>query len=315
VRSIVPWSILRRAALAALLVAVSPRVARAQEPDPAKVEIKVQKVARTVYLLEGAGGNIGVSVGDDGIVVVDDQFAPLAPKIQAALRGITDKPVRFVINTHWHFDHVGGNAYFQRQGPVLAHENVRRRMEAGGALLDGSVKVPPAAREALPIVTFDGRASVHLNGEEIRAVHLPSGHTDGDAVVFFTRSNVVHMGDDFVTYGFPFIDLDSGGSARGLIAAVKTVIAAVPPDARVIPGHGRLSTAADLPPFVAMLEEAVARVQKGIDTGKSADQLVKENVLAGYEKWSSKFVTTEKFTRTLYDDLTGRRPGKFQPHN
>jgi cyclase len=287
----------------------------AQERDFSQVEIKVHQVQGTVYMLEGAGGNIGVSVGADGIVIVDDQFAPLAPKIQAALRGITDRPVRFVINTHWHSDHVGGNGYFQQQGPVLAHENVRRRMERGGALLGGQRKVPAAPREALPVITFNDRASLHLNGEEIRALHYPGGHTDGDAVIFFTRSKVVHMGDDFVTYGFPFIDVDSGGSVKGMIAAVRNVMATVPGDAKVIPGHGKISTVADLGAFAAMLEEAAARVQKGIQAGKTAEQLRGEKVLAGYEKWSGDFVTTDKFIDTLYLDLTGKKPGRIEKHN
>jgi cyclase len=290
-------------------------VAAAQQQDFSKVQIKVTKVAGSVYMLEGAGGNIGVSVGEDGIVVVDDQYAPLADKIQAALRQITDKPVRFVINTHWHFDHTGGNAYFQKQGPIIAQENVRQRMQKGGVLLGTEVK--PAAKEALPIITFNDRATVHLNGEDIRAIHFPHGHTDGDAVIFFPQSNVVHMGDDFVTYGFPFIDLESGGSTRGMIAAVEKVMATVPPDAKVIPGHGPLSTVADMKPYVAMLKDTMARVQKGIDQGKTLDQLKQEKVLAGYESWGGegKFITTDKFIEMLYNDLKGNKSGEFVKHN
>ncbi|MGB9105933.1 MAG: MBL fold metallo-hydrolase [Terriglobales bacterium] len=290
-------------------------VAAAQQTDFSKVQIKVTKVAGSVYMLEGAGGNIGVSVGEDGIVIVDDQYAPLAEKIQAALRRITDKPVRFVINTHWHFDHTGGNAYFQKQGPIIAQENVRERMKKGANLLGTEVK--PAAKEALPIITFNDRATVHLNGEDIRAIHFPHGHTDGDAVIFFPQSNVVHMGDDFVTYGFPFIDLESGGSARGMIAAVEKVIAMVPADAKVIPGHGALSTVADMKPYVAMLKDTMARVQNGIDRGKTLEQLKQERVLAGYESWGGegKFITTDKFIETLYNDLKGNKTGEFVKHN
>jgi len=287
----------------------------AQQRDFSKVEIKVQKVAGSVYMLTGAGGNIGVSVGDDGIVVVDDQYAPLAPKIEAALKGITDKPVRFVINTHWHSDHVGGNAYFQKQGPVIAHENVRKRMESGGVLMGGQMKVEPAAKDALPIITFNDRATVFLNGEEIRAIYFPNGHTDGDCVIFFTKSNVVHMGDDFVTYGFPFIDLDSGGSSKGMIAAVEKVSATVSPDTRIIPGHGPVSTVADMKPYLEMLKDTRARVEKGIQQGKTLDQLKQEKVLAGYEKYSGDFVNTDKFIETLYNDLTGKKPGEIIKHN
>ena len=283
--------------------------------DFSKVEIKVQKVGGTVYMLTGAGGNIGASVGEDGIVIVDDQYAPLADKIQAALKGITDKPVRFVINTHWHGDHTGGNAYFSRQGTIIAQENVRERLKNGGKVLGNDIK--PAAREVLPIITFNDRASVHLNGEDIKAIHFPHGHTDGDSVIFFTQSNIIHMGDDFVTYGFPFIDLESGGSAAGMIGACEKVLATVQPDVKVIPGHGPLSTVADLKPFVAMLKDAVARVQKGIQQGKTADQLKQEKVLAGYESWGGegKFVTTDKFIDTLYNDLTGKKTGELIKHN
>ncbi len=297
-----------------LLLLAAPAV-RAQQPDFSKVEIKVTRVAGSVYMLQGAGGNIGVSVGDDGIVIVDDQFAPLADKIQAALKGITDKPVRFVINTHWHFDHTGGNGYFAKQGTIIAQDRVRERLLTGGTIL--GTKVKAAEPGELPIITFNDRLSVHLNGEDIRAIHFPHGHTDGDSVVFFTESNVVHMGDDFVTYGFPFIDLESGGSVRGMIAACEAVMASVRPDAKVIPGHGTLSTVADLKPYVAMLKEATARIEKGIREGKSAEELKKENVLAGYESWGGpgKFITTDKFIDTLYADLTGKKTGEFIPHN
>jgi len=297
----------------AILVALAGSCALAQQPDFEKVQVKVTHVAGTVYMLEGAGGNIGASVGDDGIVIIDDQFAPLAEKIRAALKGITDKPVRFVINTHWHFDHTGGNAYFQKQGPIIAHDNVRERLKSGGKILDIDVK--PAPVEALPIITFANDVTVHLNGEDIRAIHFPHGHTDGDAVIFFPKSNVVHMGDDYVTYGFPFIDLASGGSARGMIAACEKVIESVPADAKIIPGHGPLSTVADLKPYVAMLKEASARIAAGIKAGKSAQELKDEKVLAGYEKWNGSFVTTDKFIETLYDDLSGGKGAGFVKHN
>ncbi len=287
----------------------------AQQQDFSKVEIKVTRVAGSIYMLQGAGGNIGVSVGDDGIVIVDDQFAPLAERIQAALKGITDKPVRFVINTHWHFDHTGGNGYFAKQGTIIAQDRVRERLLTGGTIL--GTKVKAADPHELPIITFNDRLSVHLNGEDIRAVHFPHGHTDGDSVIFITESNVVHMGDDFVTYGFPFIDLESGGSVRGMIAACEKVLATVAPDVKVIPGHGKLSTVADLKPYVSMLEDAKARIEAGIKAGKTVQQLKDEKVLAGYESWGGegKFVTTDKFIETLYADLTGKKSGEFVKHN
>lgn len=286
--------------------------ASAQDDRFAKVEIKVHPVTGSVYMLEGAGGNIGVSVGEDGIVIVDDQFAPLAPKIKAALKGISDKPVRFVINTHWHGDHTGGNGQFGTDSTIIAQENVRERMMVGSKLPMRDVK--PAPKEALPIITFNDRASVHLNGEDIKAIHFAAGHTDGDSIIYFTKSNVIHMGDDFVTYGFPFVDLESGGSVEGITAAVEKVIANAPPDAKIIPGHGALSTVADMKPYVLMLKETFAKVQAGVKQGKTLDQLKQEKVLAGYEKWSGDFISTDKWIETIYHDLTDKK-GEYVKHN
>jgi cyclase len=300
------------AVAAAFLGAPAPSLA--QQQDFSKVEIKVQKVAGTVYLLQGAGGNIGVSVGEDGIVVVDDQFAPLAERIQAALRGITDKPVRFVLNTHWHGDHVGGNAYFGQRSTIIAHDNVRKRMAEGGTVL-GS-RIAPYPKGALPILTFEHDATVHLNGEDIRALHVAAGHTDGDAIVYFPRSNVVHMGDDFVTYGFPFIDLESGGSVKGMIESVETAIARLPPDVKVIPGHGDLATLDDVRKFTRMLRETSQIVEKGIAAGKTLEELEREKVLAAYDGFSGRFVSTDRFLETLYADLSGKKTsGGFLKHN
>jgi cyclase len=301
-----------RRALTVLLLFATPIVLFAQDDRFAKVEIKVHPVAGSVYMLEGAGGNIGVSVGEDGIVIVDDQFAPLAPKIKAALKGISDKPVRFVINTHWHGDHVGGNAQFGADSTIIAQENVRERMMVGSKPPMRDVK--PYPKEALPIITFNDRATVHLNGEDIKAIHFAAGHTDGDSIIYFTKSNVIHMGDDFVTYGFPFVDLESGGSVEGMIVAVEKVIATAPPNAKVIPGHGKLSTVEDMKPYVQMLKETFAKVQAGMKQGKTLDQLKQEKVLAGYEKWNGDFISTDKWIETIYHDLTDKK-GEYVKHN
>jgi cyclase len=279
--------------------------ALAQGQDFSKVEIKATKVAGSVYMLEGAGGNIGVSVGEDGILLVDDQFAPLAPKIQAALKNITDKPVKFVLNTHWHGDHTGGNEQFGASASIIAHENVRKRLASEGAGRDGQ-KRPAAPKGALPIITFDDRLTVHLNGEDIRAIHYPKGHTDGDAIIFFPKSNVVHMGDDFFSGRFPFIDLQSGGSVRGLIANLEKVIPEIPAGAKLIPGHGPISSVDDLKAFLSMLKETTALVQAGIKAGKSLEQLNKEKALGKYDKWSWEFIKTDRFTEILYNDLTAK---------
>ncbi len=287
--------------------------AAAEQQDFSNVQIKVTKVAGTVYMLEGAGGNIGVSVGEDGIVLVDDQFAPLAPKIKEALKGITDKPLRFVLNTHWHGDHTGGNAQFAAEAPIIAQENVRKRLKKGAASVAGR-SVPPAPKEALPVVTFNDRASVHLNGEDIRAIHFPSGHTDGDSVIFFTQSNVVHMGDDFFSGRFPFIDLNSGGSVRGYTAAVEKILSQLPADTKIIPGHGPLSGPAELRAFANMLRETTAAVEKGIKAGKSLDQLKQEKVLQPWSKWAWEFISLDRFTEILYNDLSGEKTGRWNPH-
>ena len=290
----------------------------AQNQDFSKVQIKVTKVAGNIYMLEGAGGNIGASVGEDGIVVVDDQYAPLADRIQAALKGITDKPVRFIINTHYHEDHTGGNSYFQKQAPIIAHDNVRKRLESGGVLGNGGsvhMEAKPAPKDALPIVTFDHDVTVHLNGEDIRALYFPAGHTDGDSVIFFSKSNVVHMGDDFVTYGFPFIDVDSGGSIDGMIDGVEKVIAQVPADVKIIPGHGPISNVTDVRAYLDMLKGTREVVAKAIKEGQSLDQMKQAKLLEPWKKYSGSFINSDAFLETLYNSLTGQKNGKFIRHN
>jgi cyclase len=286
----------------AVAVLVIPIVSFAQQ-DFSKVEIKVQKVAGSVYMLQGSGGNIGVSAGEDGIVIVDDQYAPLAPKIQAALKGIADKPLRFVLNTHWHGDHTGGNPVFSQLAPIIAQENVRKRLAAGRK--GPGPEIPPQPANVLPVITFEDRVSVHLNGEDIEAIHFPKGHTDGDSVIFFPKSNVLHMGDDFVTYGFPFVDLNSGGSVRGMIEALKKVVTLVPQDVKVIPGHGPLSTLEDVRAFTKMVEDTFNLVDDQVKQGKSADEIKKANVLAAYSKYSGDFVNTDRWIDTIYTDVKG----------
>ncbi len=306
------------AALAALLF--FPLSGRAQDQDFSKVEIKVTKVSGNIYMLEGAGGNIAASVGEDGIVIVDDEFAPLAEKIAAALKnlGITDKPVRFVLNTHYHGDHTGSNANFAQGGSTLiAQDNVRKRLESGGeAGNGGSVKMQnkPAEKAALPIITFEHDVTVHLNGEDIRALHFPAGHTDGDAIIYFPKNNVVHMGDDFVRYGFPFIDVSAGGSVQGMIAACEKSIAQLPADVKIIPGHGALSNVEDVRAYIKMLKETSAAVEAALKARKSLDQMKKEKILAPWSKFSGDFVNEDLFIETLYNSLTNTK-GEFVKHN
>ncbi len=307
---------MRRLWVAVLLLLST--LAFAQDEDLSKVQMKVTRVAGNIYMLEGAGGNIGASVGEDGIVIVDDQYAPLAEKIQAALKNISDKPVRFVINTHYHNDHTGSNALFQKNAPIIAHDNVRKRLAEGGLGGNGSSihsEHKPAEKDALPIITFDHDVTVHLNGEDIRALHFPAGHTDGDSVIFFPKSNVVHMGDDFVTYGFPFIDVDSGGSINGMIDALDKVVAQLPPDVKVIPGHGPVSSLDEVRAFTKMLKDTRAAVQAALNQGKTLEQMKHENILDPWKKYAGDFISEDAFLETLYNSLTGHANGKFIKHN
>jgi glyoxylase-like metal-dependent hydrolase (beta-lactamase superfamily II) len=274
----------------------------AQQQDFAKVEVKATKVAGNVYVLTGSGGNIGATVGDDGVALIDDQFAPLAPKIQAALRQLSPRPVRFVINTHWHGDHTGGNPVFAETATIMAHLNVRKRLLTGGKT--PFVEFPPVTGKALPVVTFEQGLSLWWNGEEIRALHPGIGHTDGDSVIWFTRSNVVHMGDDYFAGMFPFVDLASGGSVTKLIESVDVILGQIPAEAKVIPGHGPVTGVAELRGYRGMLDGVVAAVRKGLASGKTVEQMQKEKVLAPWEDWGKGFVNADTFLAVVAEDLS-----------
>ncbi|MGH7151242.1 MAG: MBL fold metallo-hydrolase [Planctomycetota bacterium] len=269
--------------------------------DFSKVEVKATHVGGAIHMLTGAGGNIGVSVGPDGILIVDDQFAPLAEKIRAALKSLGEGKLRFVLNTHWHGDHTGGNEVFGPEAPILAHANVRRRLEAGS---QGSRPRPPAPKEALPVVTFDESLSVHFNGEEIRVLHYPHGHTDGDSVIFFTKSNVVHLGDDFFAGRFPFVDLDSGGDVEGLARNVAELTGKIAPDAKLIPGHGPVSTLEDLKAYHAMLVETTGLVRERIAAGKTLEQAKAEGIPPKWASWGSGFISTDRWIEIVHRSLS-----------
>jgi len=290
----------------ALTLAALPAVA--QQQDFSKVEIKVVPAAGNVYMLQGAGGNIGVSAGSDGLLIVDDQYAPLAEKIRSTLKGINSGKLKLVLNTHWHGDHTGGNATFGPEAPIIAQENVRKRMSTDQKVLGNAVPASPA--EALPVITFQDSVSVHFNGEEIRVIHYPNGHTDGDSVIFFTKSNVVHMGDDFFAARFPFVDLGSGGSVQGMIAGVEKVLAQIPADAKVIPGHGPLSTVADLKSYHHMLVETSSIVQKQMKARKTLEQIQAAGLPAEWKEWGSGFIDTKTWIETIYNSLTKKAPAQ-----
>jgi cyclase len=279
----------------------------AQQRDFSQVQIKATKVAGNVYMLEGAGGNIGVSVGDDGILIVDDQFAPLADKIRAALKGIGDKKLRFILNTHWHFDHTGGNVVFGPEAPIIAHDNVRKRMATEQKSEFFKSTTPASPKEALPVVTFGHNLTVHFNGEEIRAIHYPHGHTDGDSVIFFTTSNVVHLGDDFFAGRFPFVDLESGGNVEGLTKNIGEIIGKIPAGAKLIPGHGPLSTIDDLKTYHNMLVKTTDIVRQKIAAGKTLDQVKSEGLPDEWKSWGTGFIKTEMWLEIVYRSLTAKK--------
>ncbi len=270
----------------ALFATFSARIVAQRNFDD--IEIRTTSLTGPIHVIEGSGGNIGVSAGEDGILIVDDQFAPLAPRIESALSDISEGNLRFVVNTHFHGDHTGGNEFFGSLAPIIAHSNVRRR------LLD-------QPQGAWPTITIDDDVSLHLNGEEIRLVHYPTGHTDGDVIVFFTGSNVVHMGDHFWVETFPFIDIDGGGNAIGYTDNIGDVLSQVAPDARIIPGHGPArADVDDLRRFHRMLEESIEMVREKHSAGRSSEQIQEEGVLAAYASWSG---NGERFLDSIYRSL------------
>lgn len=290
--------------LAAALAAVCLSPALAQR-DFSKVEVTATPVAPNIYMLQGAGGNIGLSVGADGAFIIDDQFAPLADKIRAAVALVTPDPVRFVLNTHWHFDHTGGNESFGGGGAVIvAHDNVRTRLKQGMKNEEMGWSVDPAPAAALPVVTFGDDVTLHWNGHTIRAHHPAPAHTDGDAIIRFVEANVVHMGDIYFQGGYPFIDLQSGGSLDGVIAAQEGVLATIDDETKIIPGHGPLSNKAELASTIAMLKDVRRRVKKLVDRGLSEEATVKADPLKDLNGvWGGGFIKGDAMTRTAYRSL------------
>jgi glyoxylase-like metal-dependent hydrolase (beta-lactamase superfamily II) len=270
------------------------------------VEIGTQQVAPGVYMLTGRGGNLGVSVGEDGVFLIDDQYAPLTDKIVAAIRAISDDPIRFVVNTHWHGDHTGGNENLGAAGTlVVAHDNVRQRMSVDQFIAGLDLQVAASPEGALPVVTFSETVTFHLNGDELYVYHVEHAHTDGDALIHFRKSNVLHMGDIYFAGGYPFIDVSSGGSIDGTIAAVDQVLAFVGDDTPIIPGHGPLSNKAELREYRAMLAGVRDAIAAEIAAGKSEDEAVAASPTAPWdEKWGSAWMNPEQFTRIVYGDLS-----------
>ncbi len=313
----------RAAVVAGVLLSLS---ARAQMGDPTKVNVKVTPVANGVSMIEGAngfaGGNVAVTVGDDGVFVIDDELAPLTPKLKAALATLSKKPVRFVVNTHWHIDHTGGNPAMAAAGAVIiAQENVRKRLGVDQVreFMGKKMTFPALAPAALPVVTFTDDVTLHLNGDEVHVIHVPPAHTDGDSIVHFKKANVIHTGDTVVG-GFPLVDVESGGAFDGFIGAADKVLALADDHTKIIPGHGPIMSRADVATFRQMLIEVRDRVEKLMVAKKTVEEAKAAKPLADLEpKWGKDFVHGDFLIDTVYkthalpapaDKGHGKRRGK-----
>ena len=264
--------LLRTSVVVAALVIAS--LALAQEES----ELTVQKLSETVYVLFGAGGNIGVSAGPDGVFIIDDKYEGDGEMINAAVAKLSDLPISYVLNTHWHFDHAGSNDFFGHAGSVIiAHDNVRKMLASGAYLSVVDVEVPPAQAEALPVITFDDSLSLHLNGDEVHMLHVTPGHTDGDGIIWFKDSNIIHMGDTFLVDMYPLIDVDSGGDINGMITTANTVLSFVDEETQIIPGHGPVGDKAKLKAYRDMCVTLRDRVWEMKKNGMSLEEVIAAN--------------------------------------
>ncbi|MDB5808354.1 MAG: fold metallo-hydrolase [Betaproteobacteria bacterium] len=270
-----------------------------------KVEIKTTKLSQNVYLLEGEGGNIGVSTGDDGVFVIDDQFAPLTARILAAIKTISDKPVRFLINTHWHFDHAGGNENLGKNGVVIvAQDNVRKRLAAKTPIDFFKSTYGPTPAAGLPAITFKETVTFHLNGDQATAIHAPNAHTDGDSIIHFRNANVVHMGDTYFNGLYPFIDTGTGGSVKGMIAAADRGLQLTDDTSKIIPGHGPLSNKAELKAYRDMLASVSAKVTMLVKQKKTLAQVIAAKPSSAYDgKWGNGFLKPDQFVEIVYTSI------------
>src|SRR5712664_2862514 len=280
----------------------------AQQRNFDAVQIKTTQVAPGIYMLEGEGGNIGVSAGEDGVFLIDDQFAPLTPKIVAAVKAISDKPIRFLMNTLWHGDHVGGNENLGKAGVVIiAHDNVYKRMSVGGAITALKQNYAPAPRAALPAISFGTTATFYLNGDDLTSTHLPPAHTDGDSFVRFAKANVIHTGDVFAAYRYPFIDPESGGAVKGVLRAVDQMLALMDDNTKVIPGHGGLSSKKDVLAYRKMVSNAISKIEPMVKSGRTLQQVIDAKPLREFDEEWGKFRKPEAFVEIVYNGL---KPGK-----
>ena len=294
-----------RSLLWATLVGVAPALT-AQNFDT--VQVRTVKAGEGVYMLQGLGGNIGVSSGPDGVILVDDQYAPLTEKIRTALAALNPGAIRFILNTHWHFDHTGGNENFGKRGIVIvAHENVRRRMSAEQFMTSFPQVVPASPSGALPVVTFTDAVTFYYNGDSISAIHVPPAHTDGDVIVWFRHANVIHMGDTFFNGRYPLVDLASGGSVDGFIVAADRVLALSDANTKIIPGHGPLGDRVALQAFRTMMTTVRDRIKQAIAAGRTLDQVKAAKPTADWDAvWGNGRITPTLFVEILYQELSRR---------
>lgn len=292
-------------AVVAVAVATAPAASAADAPLP----IATESVAPGLWMLSGDGGNIAVSAGEDGVFVVDDQFAPSVPGILEAIAKLQAGPVRFVINTHWHGDHTGGNEALGGQGAVIvAHENVRKRMSVPQFMRSMNRETPASPKAALPVVTFADAVTLHLNGDDVRVVHVAPAHTDGDAIVHFAKANVIHAGDLYFAGMYPFFDIASGGSVRGMITACDSILALADDRTRIVPGHGPVSDAAGVRAYRAMLTAVVDRVAALVAEGKSLEEVVTAKPTADFDAtWGRGYFTSDRWLPLVYADLVRER--------
>lgn len=270
-----------------------------------QVQIQPQKLSDNIYVLFGSGGNIGLSLGEDGAFIIDDQFAPLTDKINQAITDLGGGSVQFVVNTHWHGDHTGGNENYGKAGAVIiAHENVRKRMSVDAFSKTFNITIEASPKEALPVITFPDSVTLHLNGDTMQAFHMPNGHTDGDAMIHFMEDNIIHMGDVFFNGMYPFIDVESGGGIRGMAASVTEALSRIDDETQVIPGHGPVTDKARLTFYRDMLTTIGDRVEAMIQDNKTVEEVIASDVTEEFEAdWGNGFMKKDRFLGLVYASL------------